>query len=190
MSNNNLQLPPSNRVFFFVLALRVGQITAELTEELRHLVLWPDKPLHYVRLDEDKYGYHFGAFVPPSQDKPVAVISVFFESIPPIGVGDRTTSGGHRTSARFRKFACHPEFQGQGIGTSLLRYTASYCSSMGATVLWCDARLSSSQWYEKRGLIPFGDTFFKDTVEYTRMKMVLVDSEAEGELRSQPGVEP
>lgn len=155
------------------------------------MVLWPDKPLDYVRLDEDKYGYHFGAFV-PSQDKPVGVISVFFEPIPPVrdNTNDRTAIGSHGISARFRKFACHPEFQGQGIGTGLLRYAASYCSSMGAAVLWCDARLSSSQWYEKRGLIPFGDTFFKDTVEYTRMRMELVDSEANGELRSQPGVEP
>jgi GNAT superfamily N-acetyltransferase len=161
--------------------LRIRQITAGLTEELRHLVLWPDKPLDYVRLDEDKHGYHFGAFV-TSQDKPAAVISVFFESIPPGGASDRTASGNHwhGTSARFRKFACHPKFQGQGIGTSLMRYAASYCSSKGATVFWCDARLSSSQWYEKRGLIPFGDTFFKDTVEYIRMKMVLVDRVPKG----------
>lgn len=164
-----------------VSSLRISPITANLTEELRHLVLWPDKPLDYVRLDEDKHGYHFGAFV-PCRDKPVAVISIFFEPIPAV-VGtscqDRTASG---TSARFRKFACHPEFQGQGVGTNLLRYAASYCSSMGATVLWCDARLSSSKWYEKRGLVPFGDTFFKSSVEYTCMKMVLVNSGTEGQL--------
>ena len=171
---------------FLVSTLRINQITADLTEELRHLVLWPDKPLDYVRLDEDKNGYHFGAFV-PGRDKPVAVISVFFEPIPSVGSNDRTASGDHGTTVRFRKFACHPEFQGQGIGTSLLRYAASYCTSKGATVFWCDARLSSSQWYEKRGLVPFGDTFFKDTVEYTRMKMMLVDSEADGQLGSQCG---
>ena len=152
-------------------------------------MLWPDKPLDYVRLDEDKHGYHFGAFV-PSHDKPVAVISVFFEPILPFGANDRTASGNHGTSARFRKFACHPEFQGQGIGTSLMRYAASYCSSKGATVFWCDARLSSGQWYEKRGLVPFGNTFFKDTVEYTRMKMVLVDRVAEGQPGSHRGVVP
>ena len=52
---------------------------------------------------------------------------------------------------------------------------------MGATALWCDARLSGGQWYEKRGLVPFGDTFFRDAVEYTRMKIVLVGREAEGQ---------
>lgn len=71
-----------------------------------------------------------------------------------------------------------------------MRYAASYCSSKGATVFWCDARLSSSQWYEKRGLVPFGNTFFKDTVEYTRMKMVLVDRVAEGQPGSHRGVVP
>ena len=170
---------------FLVSGLRISQVTANLTEELRHLVLWPDKPLDYVRLDEDKLGYHFGAFL-PCRDKPVAVVSIFLEPIPPVGSNDRTASGDHGTCARFRKFACHPEFQGQGIGTSLLRYAASYCSTMGATVFWCDARLSSIQWYEKRGLAPFGETFFKDRVEYTRMKMVLVDRnpKVEGQLES------
>ncbi|KAF9235645.1 hypothetical protein BU15DRAFT_89498 [Melanogaster broomeanus] len=118
--------------------LRITPITAEQTTELRHL---------------DKHGYHFGAFV-PSQDQPVAVISVFFEPIPlpSAGTNKDGNEGSHLgISARFRKFACHPE--------------------MDAKILWCDARLSSSQWYRKRGLIPFGDTFLKESVEYTRMKM-------------------
>ncbi|KAG9308524.1 hypothetical protein JVU11DRAFT_11868 [Chiua virens] len=160
--------------------LHIKQITANLTEELRHLVLWPDKPLDYVRLDDDKYGHHFGAFV-SSRDSPVAVISIFFEPVPSSVINGCTASTGNGTSARFRKFACHPQFQGRGIGTRLLRYATSYCSSAGATVLWCDARLSSSEWYEKRGLIQFGSTFFKDKVEYTRMKMVLQDSDSEAE---------
>ncbi|KIK93631.1 hypothetical protein PAXRUDRAFT_502664 [Paxillus rubicundulus Ve08.2h10] len=65
-------------------------------------------------------------------------------------------------SARFRKFACHPDFQNRGIGTKLLDHTVSHCQSMDAKVLWCDARLSSSQWYQKRGLVSFGDTFSKE----------------------------
>ncbi|KIJ14981.1 hypothetical protein PAXINDRAFT_163184 [Paxillus involutus ATCC 200175] len=135
---------------------------AEAGEKLRHLVLWPHKPRDFVRLDEDEDGDHFGAFF-PSQDKPVAVISMVMRD---------------RTSARFRKFACHPDFQGRGIGTKLLNYLASHCWSMGAKILWCDARLSSSQWYQKRGLVSFGDTFFKESVEYTRMKMDLVNTQA------------
>ncbi|KAF9219146.1 hypothetical protein BS17DRAFT_789897 [Gyrodon lividus] len=154
--------------------LHIRQITADQTAELRHLVLWPKKPLDFVRLDEDKDGYHFGAFV-SSQDEPVAVISVFVERIPLPGTNkDGNEAFKQGISARFRKFACHPEFQDRGIGTKLLNYTASYCWSMGAKVLWCDARLSSSQWYEKRGLVAFGSTFYKESVEYTRMKMDLV----------------
>ncbi|KAF8840631.1 hypothetical protein BDN67DRAFT_968337 [Paxillus ammoniavirescens] len=158
--------------------LCVRKITAEQTGELRHLVLWPHKPRDFVRLDEDEDGDHFGAFF-PSQDEPVAVISVFFERIPAPGTNKDGNEGSqHRISARFRKFACHPDFQGRGIGTKLLNYIASYCWGMGAKILWCDARLSSSQWYQKRGLVSFGDSFFKESVEYTRMKMDLVNTDA------------
>ncbi|KIJ61090.1 hypothetical protein HYDPIDRAFT_31602 [Hydnomerulius pinastri MD-312] len=159
--------------------IRIQHIMAEQTEELRHSVLWPAMPLDYVRLEEDKDGQHFGAFV-PSQDQPVAVISVFLQPIPS-GAETNQSSGEtlqQANSARFRKFACHPDFQGRGIGTKLLSFIVPTCSRMGAKVIWCDARLSTSKWYEKRGFIRFGDPFFKESVEYTRMKMDLVNTEA------------
>ncbi|KAI9464372.1 hypothetical protein HD554DRAFT_2175187 [Boletus coccyginus] len=110
--------------------------TAETTERRsRQTCQRTDKSLDYVRLDEDKYGYHFGAFV-PSENKPVAVISVFLEPIPPVGTDvieqRRWQSWGLST---VQEIFLHPEFQDQGIGTGLLRYGASHCSSMGATAL-------------------------------------------------------
>ncbi|KAI6150337.1 hypothetical protein BKA82DRAFT_999126 [Pisolithus tinctorius] len=147
----------------------VRRIETEDTLALRHSVLWPTMPLSYVRLPEDDLGYHFGAFLPCS-DKPVAVVSLFLEAIP-VTCGEASEPADNNAAAlRFRKFACHPNFQGRGIGTKLLNHVMAECTRLGATVLWCDARVSSCDWYSRRGMVAFGVPFFKGSVEYTRMK--------------------
>ena len=81
----------------------IAPITASDTLALRQSVLWPDKPIDTVGLPNDAEGYHVGAFV---DGQLIAVISLFVD-------GSR---------AQFRKFATHPDFQGQGIGSMLLKY--------------------------------------------------------------------
>ena len=72
---------------------------------------------------------------------------------------------------RFRKFACDQLAQGKGVGSRLLEEAARVArEEMGGTVLWCDARVSTREWYVKRGLKVFGTTFWKDGVEYVRMR--------------------
>ena len=124
-------------------------------------------PISHVDLPEDAHGLHLGAFV-PSHVHPVAVISLFTESMP-IGV-DTALSRHDGTQVRFRKFACDPAYQGRGIGSRLLQYSISVArSELNGTIFWCDARSSSSEWYGKRGFISFGEKFFKGQVEYVRM---------------------
>ncbi|KAI1458782.1 hypothetical protein F4805DRAFT_114025 [Annulohypoxylon moriforme] len=41
----------------------VREISARQTYDLRHDVLWPDKPMAYVQLPDDEAGQHFGAFI-------------------------------------------------------------------------------------------------------------------------------
>ncbi|ESK89065.1 gnat family [Moniliophthora roreri MCA 2997] len=144
--------------------LRFSRISVEQTLKLRHEVLWPDKSISHVQLPEDKDGFHFGAFLDMYGDEPIAVISFFLEALPIPGQQ-------HQTAARFRKFACDPRLQGRGIGTQLLQNTFQIAlHDLKVSVIWCDARLSTSTWYEKRGMVPFGETFFKGPVEYVRMK--------------------
>ncbi|EIW81533.1 GCN5-related N-acetyltransferase [Coniophora puteana RWD-64-598 SS2] len=143
--------------------------------ELRHSILWPDKPLEYVILPEDAVGHHFGAFL-PSDDQLVAVISLFEEGVPAeVSPQPSITSTSESPRAvRFRKFACASSYQGRGIGTELLRHVCDFAKvRMGAKTIWCDARTSSLDWYQKRGLSPFGPRFYKGPVEYVRIRMDL-----------------
>ncbi|KAG2124593.1 acyl-CoA N-acyltransferase [Suillus clintonianus] len=156
------------------LVLRITPIDADATLELRQSVLWPSLSVADVLLAEDHMGLHFGAFV-SQREKPIAVISLFNEPLP----GQHLIISGNdspsqRTSARFRKFACDLMYQNHGIGTKLLQHAAEAArSTLGASIIWCDARTSSSAWYKKRGMVEFGDLFYKGDVEYIRMQMSL-----------------
>ncbi len=136
--------------------ITIQPVTAEDTLPLRHSVLWPDKPFDYVKLPDDADGYHVGGFV---AGKLVSVISVFI---------DESTN-----TARFRKFATHPDYQNQGIGTQLLNQVIHHVWQAGVTELWCDARLTAAAFYERFGMQADGDVFCKGDIAYSRFVMKL-----------------
>ncbi|RCR70753.1 GNAT family N-acetyltransferase [Larkinella punicea] len=134
--------------------MTIRQIKPEQTYTLRHEVLWPDKPFDYVVLEEDAEGHHYGAF----QDADlVAVISLFEEN----GV------------ARFRKFATRPDCQRQGVGTQLLAFVLEEARRMGAKTIWCDARLSAADFYQRFGMEPEGEVFHKGPIPYSKFVLTL-----------------
>ena len=135
--------------------LLIQPIDAAQTYALRHAVLWPDKPLAYVQLPDDAAGQHFGAFVAGAL---VAVISLF---------------SGADGVARFRKFATEPAWQGRGVGTALLHHVIELVRAQGASQLWCDARQNTLPFYERFGLAPEGDVFYKGEVAYVRLSRAL-----------------
>ncbi|WP_151088034.1 GNAT family N-acetyltransferase [Hymenobacter baengnokdamensis] len=125
-------------------------ITPAQTYALRQAVLWPDKPLAYVQLPDDAAGRHFGAI---AGGELRAVISLF------------VTDG----EARFRKFATDPAWQGRGLGTALLRHITAVARAQGARTLWCDARVSTLPFYQRFGLAPEGDVFYKGDLAYVKL---------------------
>jgi GNAT superfamily N-acetyltransferase len=133
----------------------IRPITAAQTYLLRHAVLWPDQSLAYVQLPDDDAGQHFGAF---EAEELVAVISLFV---------------GADGTARFRKFATHPTWQGRGLGSALLRHTIAAATAQGARTLWCDARQNTLSFYERFGLRPEGDIFYKGPIAYVRLRLAL-----------------
>ena len=139
-------------------------ISPEQTYPLRHAVLWPDKPLDFVKVENDHEGYHFGAFLPNHEtpesaptDVPIAVISLFMAG----------------SEARFRKFATYPDWQGRGIGTALLHHTVAEARRLGATQIWCDARLTAADFYRRLGMGAEGDVFYKGPVAYAKFSVML-----------------
>jgi GNAT superfamily N-acetyltransferase len=142
------------------------------TIALRHAVLYPHLPPEAVKLPEDERGRHFGAFI-DGAPLPTAVISLFAELLPLATVASPLEQP-PQEAVRFRKFACAVKEQGRGIGSILLNHAMSIArSEMGAHVLWCDARLETADWYGRKGMETFGQTFWKNRIEYVRMKILL-----------------
>ena len=142
----------------------IRPIVPQQTYALRHAVLWPDKPLTYVQLEDDHDGYHFGAFLPDAAaaepdraGAPIAVISLFVTG--PV--------------ARFRKFATHADWQGQGIGTALLMHVFAEARRLGAIRIWCDARLTAADFYRRFGMEPTGAVFYKGSIAYAKFSVML-----------------
>ena len=130
--------------------MRIISISPEQTYPLRHAVLWPDKPLDFVKVPDDEQGLHFGI---EHDGQLVSVISLFCEG----------------EEARFRKFATHPNFQRKGIGSQLLTHTIDIAKAQGCQLIWCDARLNAQAFYERFGMKPTGDVFYKGAIPYTKM---------------------
>ncbi len=144
--------------------ISIRAITPEQTYALRHSVLWPDKPLDYVKIDEDREGYHYGAF---SEDELIAVISLF------VGKGSAKSDSAGPVQARFRKFATQPDWQRKGVGTLLLNHVITQARALGASTLWCDARLDAADFYGRFGMEPVSEVFYKGPIPYAKFSLTL-----------------
>lgn len=129
----------------------IRSITSEQTYSLRHQVLWPDKSLEFVKVPEDESGFHFGYFV---DNELISVISLFINE---------------QKVARFRKFATHPDFQRQGIGSQLLQHVFEKAIQSEAVQIWCDARLDAKLFYERFEMKQQGERFYKGAIPYVKM---------------------
>lgn len=130
----------------------IEQVAAPVTWRLRREVLYPDGSLKDVMIDDDFDAYHFGAYL---DNKLVGVISLFRDSA---------------ERFQFRKFAVHPDQQGQGIGHDLLVHLLAFAKTLGARKVWCNARQHAIGFYERFGLHPVGDVFIRNGLSYVRME--------------------
>ena len=135
--------------------LTISKISAEQTYELRHKVLWPDKPRGHCVLEGDETALHFGGSIDGDL---ISVVSVFPD--------------GHN-QMRLRKFAILRKYQGQGVGTAHIKHAIEYLMDMQIDTLWCDARTKAIPFYVKQGFVKEGELFLRSGVSYIRMVRAL-----------------
>ncbi len=97
--------------------------------------------------DNDELTFHLGAFV---DKKLVSVASFYFE---------RSDRFPDQYQYRLRGMATLPEYQGQGLSSSLLRTAFPVIKQNQCTLLWCNAREKAMGFYVKVGFTPNGDFF-------------------------------
>jgi len=134
--------------------MEIRRICWQQTIPLRHAVLWPTKPPEYCHVEGDHNALHFGTFI---DETLVCVASVYVNS----------------NKARLRKFATHTDYQGQGIGSQMLRHILTALKETDVNVFWCDARESALNFYRRFDMQTCGERFYKADVCYFKMQRAL-----------------
>lgn len=129
----------------------IREIRYHETWSIRQRVLWPDKPMEYVQLPNDIDALHYGLFL---GNELVSVLSIFSE---------------HKF-VQLRKFATLENYRNNGYGSELLTHVLTEVIGNETEKVWCNARIEKVGYYENRGFIQLGNTFYKDSVEFVRME--------------------
>jgi GNAT superfamily N-acetyltransferase len=134
--------------------ITIRQVDEEEVWELRHKVMWPDKPFDYIKLEDDDLGIHYGLF---KGDILISVISLFINN----------------GECQFRKFATIQLEQGKGYGSTLLEYVIKEAQNNGVMKIWCNARKNKVNFYKKFGLQETSTSFIKECKHYVLMEKYL-----------------
>lgn len=133
--------------------LKIEEISAGETYDLRHRVMWPNKPKKYVALENDEKGIHFGL---SKGSRLISVVSLFIT----------------KDDAQFRKLATEISEQGNGYGTLLLNHIMTVITNRKIRRLWCNARADKTSFYERFGILPTSKTFTKGGIDFVIMEKI------------------
>ena len=133
--------------------MTIKEVSIDQILPIRQQVMWPDKPIDFVRVPEDEHGIHFGLFV---EENLISVVSVFIRG----------------QEAQFRKFATLEQFQGKGYGSKLLQYIFDFLEEKNTSRIWCNARISKAGFYQKFRMKETEITFEKAGIDYVVMERV------------------
>ncbi|MFQ6614560.1 MAG: GNAT family N-acetyltransferase [Fidelibacterota bacterium] len=126
----------------------IQKVSLEAVRPLRHRVLRTGRPFETTLWDkdQDKDTAHFAGFKGPEI---VAVGTVFPEPYRDV----------HR-AARLRGMATAPEYRGHGYGFRILDTIVNHArKTLGAELLWCNAREAAFGFYEHYGFRLVGEPF-------------------------------
>lgn len=129
----------------------IKKINFKDTLNIRHRVLWPNKPLKFCQLENDPKGVHYGGYI---GNILICVASIF--------TTDRRT--------RLRKFATIPEYQNMGYGSKMLSKIIDDLIVCKTNWFWCDARVTAEGFYNRFKMNRCGQIFLKSGVEYIVME--------------------
>jgi len=136
--------------------MKVSNITAESTYELRHKVLWPhlaNQSDCTIAIDFRDDARHFGTIM----NNQVIGIGSFFAT-----AHDSFSSA--KKPYRLRAMATDPNFRGRNAGGQLIKFAVNDLRDQGVDLIWCDARKVAIGFYEKLGFDRIDEWYEKPNV--------------------------
>ncbi len=124
--------------------MQIRRIELSQTLSIRRRVLWPDRSPSDILYPEDLEAdtFHLGAFDDSGELLGIATLYHDVES-----------------TWRLRGMGVLPDNQGGGIGTRLVDASIDELRALGATQVWCNARLAVTGFYQRMGWKIEGEEF-------------------------------
>ncbi|MEX0798991.1 MAG: GNAT family N-acetyltransferase [Bacteriovoracaceae bacterium] len=128
----------------------VKQIDYSDTYPIRSQMLRPGLPIETCHFDGDdnELAFHLGAYI---DDTLASVASFYFKSHPGIIEQEH--------QYQLRGMATLPEYQHQGLSRALLKAAFPIIQNNHVSLVWCNARVGASGFYEKVGFKKISDMF-------------------------------
>lgn len=136
----------------------IKEIKAHETHALRQEILRPSQRIEEMvfDFDEAQETVHFGAFV--GEKGPAGIASIYRRP------AEAKWGGAHPLVCsvdawQLRGMATQASIRGSGAGGILLEKCLAHAKSRGGKVLWCNARTTVTGFYERYGLVRFGEPY-------------------------------
>ncbi|MGI4750124.1 MAG: GNAT family N-acetyltransferase [Janthinobacterium lividum] len=134
--------------------ISIQPIAAEKTWPMRQSVMYPQFSIGQVKLKDDAAGRHFGLFL---DEELTVVVSVFVQN----------------EALQFRKLATKTNQQGKGYGRQMMTFIIDLASAENMKTIWCNARLSATEFYKQFGFEVIGETWQQDGHTFVVMQKSL-----------------
>lgn len=121
--------------------VKIEKVDVSRIRDLRYKVLWPhlDGPNECeISPDKEESTFHMAAIL---NDKVVGTVTLLVEVNPKFE---------EKKQYRLRAMATDPEIRGYGIGAALVSEAVEELKRMNVKLLWCDARLIATGFYERQ----------------------------------------
>lgn len=125
----------------------IDEVVYERILEIRRDVMYPEKDLEFVKLEDDDQGLHLGFH---ENEQPVCIVSLFLKG----------------RELQFRKLATLVERQGQGYGTKVVKWILDYARDMKFDRVYANARVDVLDFYKKLGFVETEERFTKNGHDY------------------------
>jgi GNAT superfamily N-acetyltransferase len=127
----------------------IKKISSAETFSVRHPVLRKGKPLESCHFDGDNLEttQHFGLYL---DEELVGIISLFKKSNPDFKENNQY---------QIRGMAVLEDHRKKDFGKALIRYSEEQCKNQNVDLIWFNARIEASGFYEKMGYKKIGVPF-------------------------------
>lgn len=130
--------------------MKIKQLETKDIQKLRYDVLWPHKASKdecVIDADSFEGTFHIGAI----KNDEVVGTSTFI-----MDINDKFNNN---TQYRLRAMATSTKVRGEGAGKQIIEFAIEKLKQKNIELLWCDARLEATGFYEKLGFITLGDIY-------------------------------